>query len=75
MPYLQANIGKTVTGGEINKPHDGKDSLRLPFEDIYTGPGLDEQLALASLNSFLLRRGYLGSVLNIKHSSVPLRNI
>jgi hypothetical protein len=77
VPYLKVNIAEVLEGAEDEKVNDGKPikALRLPFDAIISGPGLDGKLARASLNSFILRRGYLGTVISIEHSSVPLRNM
>jgi hypothetical protein len=76
VPYLKVNIAEVLEGVD-EKVNHGKPikALRLPFDAIISGPGLDEKLARASLNSFILRRGYLGTLISIEHSSVPLRNM
>ncbi len=64
IPYLVANIE--------TDPKDGR--KRLPFEDIYVGPGLDIELGRRSINAYLLRKEhYLGSLIHIMKSDVPLR--
>jgi hypothetical protein len=76
VPYLTANVARVYEASEGEEKPKGELKAKiidLPFETIIAGPGLDETLARASLNSFLLRRGYLGSLVSIEHSSVPLR--
>jgi hypothetical protein len=77
VPYLKVNIAEVLESAEEEKAETGKPikALRLPFDAITSGPGLDGNLARASLNSFILRKGYLGTVIEINHSSVPLRNM
>ena len=78
VPYIKVNIAERQ---ENIKRVDQVKSKRIvnvreiPFEEIITGPGLDEKLARASLHSFLTRNGSLGTSIGIEHSSVPLRNI
>jgi hypothetical protein len=75
VPYLKVDISEAVasTKDEIVKTGEAATALTLPFEAIISGPGLDANLATASLNSFILRKGYLGTLIYIEHSSVPLR--
>ena len=77
VPYLKVNISEALesTKDEVVKSGEAITALTLPFEAIISGPGLDAQLATASLNSFILRKGYLGTLIYIEHSSVPLRNM
>jgi hypothetical protein len=64
LPFLVADIET-----------DSKDGRkRLPFEEIYVGPGLDVRLGRRSINAYLLRKEfYLGSLIRIRESDVPLR--
>lgn len=77
VPYLKVNIGNVLTTkGQDSVTDNEKPSFHdLPFDAITSGPGLDEKLARASLNSYLLRKGFIGSLIDIAHSSIPLRNI
>jgi hypothetical protein len=75
VPYLKIKIAEiikplTQEGSAGIEERDVKD---IPFETIICGPGLDETLARASLNAFLLREGNLGSLVNIEASRVPWR--
>ena len=70
VPYLKINIAEV-----LKNESEGIEMKDLPFDAITIGPGLDEQLAKTSLHSFLFRRGYAGTMIEIDYSSVPLRNI
>jgi hypothetical protein len=77
VPYLKVNIAEILESNKIDNAASEKPirALRLPFDAIISGPGLDRKLAQASLNSFILRKGYLGTLIDIDHSSVPVRNM
>lgn len=70
IPYLKGDIAEVVTADDVSKT-----VKRLPFESIISGPAVDESLAKASINSLVLRIGYIGSLIDVEHSSVPLRNL
>lgn len=78
VPYLKVNVAENQESAQLEGQGKSKRIINvrdMPFEVIISGPGLDEKLARASLNSFLTRRGSLGTSIGIEHSSVPLRNI
>jgi Protein of unknown function (DUF2971) len=75
VPYFKVNISEVLESAEDENAKARVPVLRLPFESIISGPGLDGKLARASLNSFILRKGYLNHPIHICHSSVPLRNM
>jgi hypothetical protein len=70
VPYLKVNIAETIENDTSTETKP-----ILPFEEIISGPGLDKQLARASLNAFIERKGYAGYLIYIKHSDVPMRNM
>jgi hypothetical protein len=75
VPYLKVNIGRVQSiKGENSVAAKEKPSFPdLPFDAIIIGPGLTPQLAKASLFSYLMRSGYLGSLIDIQKSAIPLR--
>lgn len=72
VPYLKVDAGRTI---EIQDPKDAPVMKRLVFETIYCGPGIDYELAHATINSYVLRNGYLGTNIHVEKSSVPLRSM
>ena len=72
LPFLKIDVGRKI---EIEDPADAPEMKKLIFETIYAGPGLDVKLARAAINSYIYRNGYLGYMVEIKQSEVPLRSL
>lgn len=72
VPYLKVNAGRKIL---IDEPADSPELNKLVFETIYTGPGLDYELARSTIFSYAYRNGYLGYNINVEKSKVPLRSM
>lgn len=72
VPYLKIDVGNLK---EVEL-HGVKSTITtLAFETVFAGPGLDVRLARASFNAYVLRNGYLGSMVGVKASRVPPRSL